>query len=76
MARLGNAQEQLLRRAPGTWPARPSSLAGEDTSIISRVTKAGQPVHPAQSLPVWLEGLGGTCRVARAQKSLPTASRL
>lgn len=51
MARLDNAHKQLLRRALSTWP--PSCLAGEDTSIIGRVTKAGRPVRPTRSLPVW-----------------------
>lgn len=57
MARLDNAHKQLLRRALGTWP--PSCLAGEDTSIIGRVTKAGRPVRPTRSLPVWQEDCKG-----------------
>lgn len=51
MARLDNAHKQLLRRALSTWP--PSCLAVEDTSITGRVTKAGRPVRPTRSLPVW-----------------------
>lgn len=69
MARLDNAHKQLLRRALGAWP--PSCLAGEDTSIIGRVTKAGRPVRPTRSLPVWREG----CRdVQSGQCPDPTRS--